>query len=129
MVLTSKGSNFSEFIYLSIDLKGPSFQNLLTGCKQVQHYLILVETVRHIWLAPRLCGILCFLPRLPFAKNGSLPRFATGSIITQTVSTCSFFYWTEILEKIRFTRKPKLTGSLSRKENWRTSLCPSSFAG
>ena len=35
VVLASKGSNFTELIYISIDLKGPSFRNLFTGYKLV----------------------------------------------------------------------------------------------
>ena len=71
----------------------------------------------------RLCRTFCFLPRLLSAKNDFPPRVAAGSRIMQTVSTGSlFFYWTVISAGSRFTREAKLTDSLSRRENWRTTI-------
>lgn len=38
VVLASKESYFSELIYISIDLKGPSFPNSFTGYKVVRQF-------------------------------------------------------------------------------------------
>ena len=42
-----------------------------TGYKLVRQFLLPAETVRNIWLPPRLSAISCFLPRLLFAKMSS----------------------------------------------------------
>ena len=89
-----------------------SWSMLYTGCKRVRKVSLPAETVRHIWLPPRLSAISCFLPRLRkmasyrklFPKHNSLGRkqeiadSLEGSQIWRTVSAGS--------------------------ENWRTRLYP-----
>ena len=68
--------------------------------------MILLETVHHIWLPPRLSTISCFLLRLLCLVNSFLqrlsrwfcflPRVSAGHRITQTVSAGSHFSWTVI---------------------------------
>ena len=48
-VLASKGSNFSELTYISIDLKGPSFPNLFTGYKEVFSYFLFLSRLSVIF--------------------------------------------------------------------------------
>ena len=72
----------------------------ITGYKRVCLFSLPAETVRHIWLPPRLSVISCFLLRLPSMKNGFLqrlsvwicflPRLSAGSRITRTVSAGSY---------------------------------------
>ena len=67
----------------------------------------------------------CFLSRLSSAKK--LPVESRDRKQNYADSLDKPFYWTLISTGSRFTRKPKLTDSLGRKENWRTSLYHASF--
>ena len=95
--LATKGCNFSERTYISIDLKGPSFPNSFTGYKLVRQFSIGFEIARHIWIPQRLSGTFCFLLRLPSTKINF------------------HFYWTVVSAGSRFTQKPKQTASHGRK--------------
>ena len=45
-----------------------------TGYKRVRLFSLPAETIRHIWLPPRLSAISCFLARIPSTKDGFLSR-------------------------------------------------------
>ena len=57
----------------------PDHLTISTGYKRVCQFMLLAETVRHIWLPPRLSVISCFLLRLPSPKNGFLQRLPCDS--------------------------------------------------
>ena len=77
-----------------------------TGYKWVRFFTLPADTVRRIWLPPRLSAISCFLPRLLCLVNSFLqrlsmwfsflPRVSAGSKIARTISAGSHFSWTVV---------------------------------
>ena len=84
----------------------PGTSSNLTGYKRVRQFTLPAETVRHIWLPPRLSAISYFLQRLLCSVNrflqrlsvrfSFLPRVSAGSRITRIVSAGSNFSWTVV---------------------------------
>ena len=91
-----------------------SYSMLYTGCKRVRKVSLPAETVRHIWLPPRLSVISCFLPRLPSTKNGFLHE-----AISQAQQSRQ-----EARDRGQSRGKPNMTDSLCRKRKLADSFIP-----
>ena len=52
------------------------FIGLCTGYKRIRQFTLPAETVRCIWLPPRLSAISCFLPRLLCLVNSFLQKLS-----------------------------------------------------
>ena len=63
----------------------------ITGYKRVRQFSLPAETVRHIWLPPRLPAISCFLPRLLCLGNSFLQRLSRKQNHTDSLCSKLFF--------------------------------------
>ena len=91
--------------------------SLNTGYKRVRLFSLPAETVRHIWLPPRLSLISCFLPRLSSTKKW-LPVETVCVILLPAESLNRKLYRMDSLCRKLFTKH----NSLSRKQEITDSL-------
>ena len=134
-----------KYAYFSTNccsLLGPKIKKKVelfsTGYKRVRQFSLPAETVRHIWLPPRLSAISFFLPRLLCLVNSFLQRLSVwfsflpgvsaGSRVTRTFSAGSHFSWMVVSagRKRSWTVlvEAKYDGSLYRKPKVADSYIP-----
>ena len=95
----------------------------ITGFKLIRQFSLPAETIRYIWIPPRLRDLL-----LPSMTTVHKNDFSTGSRIMRTVSAGSYLSRTGVPAGSTRSRAEAKTDSLERNVSWQTSLQPECLA-
>ena len=96
----------SKTYLIQRSLNRNSCKLVYTGCKRVRQFMPPAETVRHIWIPPRLSVISCFLPRLLCSVNSFLQRLES---LGRKQKSHGQSLQEAIFVDIRFDRKQEIT--------------------